>query len=138
MNPASFPNLPVRCDYTLRTEDGTDPDTGETRYRYTPIVIANPTGDGCLLTFTPPAVGDHILLTADRPAEGLDVISGLFKVYDRMWHPAGWGSTHWSHGSNSRMQTEPLWLELFVDAAPGLYVNEVDDTDGNGPGTPHP
>ena len=89
-------------------------------YRYELINIEGPHGFGRFVTAHPPAVGDLIGLWDAYAQRG-----GTFRVIERMWLHSGYGSTDWPHGSS--MSKEGPLLDIVVEAAEGLFVDEVSD-----------
>ncbi|GIL29163.1 hypothetical protein [Actinocatenispora comari] len=76
-------------------------------------------GDGALPTPYPPAVGDLIWLTDRFTGSG-----AVYRVLERQWMHAGYGSMSWRAGTAA--PAEGPMLEIVVEAAGGLFLDEVD------------
>lgn len=100
-----------RCAFYLRTQVTDDP-----TYRYERIEISSPRGDGLLPTPNPPAVGDLILLSDSFRRTG-----GMFRVIERAWLHAQFGSADWPYTS-AHAQNGPT-LEVIVEPTEGPFVN---------------
>jgi hypothetical protein len=80
---------------------------------------------GQLITDHPPAIGDLINLdgqTTDPAANDDDAavkVSGSFRVIDRRWLPASFGSTAWPYGER---QTGHEWLDVMLVPAPEFFA----------------
>jgi hypothetical protein len=79
---------------------------------------------GHLLTDHPPAIGDLINLrgsTVDPDDdENMLKFSGSFRVLDRRWSPASYGSQVWPYGER---QTGPEWLDIMVEPAAEFFAH---------------
>lgn len=111
-----------RCNFYVRTPA---PAGG---WRYEPFSIANPTGSSLPLTH-PPAIGDLIWLWDSQKQAG-----GHHRVIDRAWNHPAWGSMDWPHGDAAPRQG-PI-LDLIVEPAVGLFVDEVSEPDEDEDGEP--
>lgn len=93
----------------------------ENRYDSKALYMDGPHGQ--LLTDHPPAVGDLIDLrgtTAD-PADPENSVrfDGAYRVIDRAWRPASYGSPTWPFGER---QTGPEWLDVMVEPAAEFFA----------------
>ncbi|MER6832680.1 hypothetical protein ABT320_01600 [Streptomyces cellulosae] len=92
-------------------------------FRYDLINVSGPNGFDRFVTPHPPAVGDLISLWDAHRERG-----GVYRVVDRAWHHSSYGSTDWPYGSQAPKRG-PL-LDIVVEAAGGLFVDEVSDESG--------
>jgi hypothetical protein len=106
----------VRCNFYLRLTI-TDAPT----YRYRAILISNPESGG-ILTIHPPAIGDLIGLWDQFRKEG-----GTYRVIERCWQHAGWGSISWPYTEN-RPIVGPA-LDVIVIPFEGPFVQEAEGDD---------
>lgn len=73
-------------------------------------------GQGYLVTDHPPAIGDMICINglmadpADEDGEMVKV-AGNYRVVDRRWMPASYGSVTWPYGER---QDGPEWLDVML------------------------
>ncbi|WP_280185480.1 MULTISPECIES: hypothetical protein [Nocardia] len=105
----------ARCIFYARTSS---PETG--KYRFARVYLNGWAADGMLHTRTPPAVGDLIQLW-DRSEDGP---RGLFRVLERDWNYAMYGSPDWRHGQPA--PTRGPLLTITVEATTGLFRDEYD------------
>ena len=107
-----------RCHFAVRYP------AGEGKWRYQPISIAGPGGGYTLDTAWVPQPGDLISLwdrSGDRPQpDG----GPVFRVVDRLWSHASWGSANWPYGKNEP-QEGPM-VDIIVEPAEGPYRDETD------------
>lgn len=80
-------------------------------------------GQGYLLTDHPPIIGDLAYLSGHTPDPGDPEgpalgAGGAYRVVDRAWAPAAYGSQSWSYGER---QTEPERLDVMLEPAGGLF-----------------
>lgn len=109
-DPAQFP----QCRFYVRTQVSDDP----LLYRYEPVIVRDYEGSGASHLRHPPAIGDLIGLAGNtKPTRG------VFRVIDRSWFHADYGSASWPFG-NAEPVDGPL-LDLIVVPADGLFVNEA-------------
>jgi hypothetical protein len=106
----------ARCIFYARTPS---PEPG--KYRYARVYLDGWYGDGMLYTRTPPAVGDLIQLW-DRSEDGP---RGLFRVLERDWNHAMYGSSGWRRGQPAPTHG-PLLTITVEEAATGLFRDEYD------------
>lgn len=102
-----------RCSFYERIQVTADP-----TYRYEKIEIASSRNDGVLRTPYPPAVGDLITLY-DR----LRKAGGTYRVIERAWSHASFGSTNWPLGLKDA-HVGPM-LDVVVEPTVGPFVNEA-------------
>lgn len=107
----------AQCEFHVRTK-ATDAPT----WHYARMWLEGPTGGGYLCTEHPPAVGDTIRLY-DR----LTKSGGVFRVVERSWNHASYGSTYWPHAED-RPRVGPL-LEIVVEQAEGLFRGEAPEVE---------
>ncbi|WP_280410560.1 hypothetical protein [Nocardia asiatica] len=106
----------ARCIFYARTSS---PEPG--KYRFARVYLNGRSGDGMLHTRTPPAVGDLIQLW-DRSEDGP---RGLFRVLERDWNHAMYGSSDWRHGRLAPTRG-PLLTITVEEATSGLFRDEYD------------
>lgn len=94
-------------------------------YLFVYIDFDGPFGDGHLRTFHPPAVGDRFHGGQVNAPNGWAEM-GEFRVIDRRWSWAQYGSQNWPYGP--RPSTGPL-LELICERTEGLFAGEADVPD---------
>jgi hypothetical protein len=105
-----------RCQFAVRYP------AGDGKWRYQPVDIASPGGGAFVPMTWPPVVGDLISLW-DRgkyQPEG----GPLFRVVDRGWMHASWGSADWPYGE-SEPRTGPLVDIIVEPASQGVYRDET-------------
>lgn len=100
------------CSFYVRT-----PAEDEGMFHYDSIALANPRGDGHLLTPHPPVVGDHIHLWDVSTDSG-----GTFEVIARRWLHTSFGATDWPV-LDAVPVSGPL-MEIVVVASEGVFVNQ--------------
>lgn len=103
---------PVRCTFDVRT-----PAVGGL-FRYTHVSLDSPRFDGMLETFFPPAIGD--LITLSHLAAG---VGGAYRVVDRHWRQASYGSNLWPIGEPQ--PTVGPWLTVVVERDEDAIRNEA-------------
>lgn len=91
-------------------------------YRYEPVSIASPQGDGALRTEHAPAIGDRIHLWDSTRNSG-----GEYVVLARSWLHSSYGSTNWPYAERNP-HTGPR-LDIIVEPASGVFEDEVSDGD---------
>lgn len=110
-----------RCAFHVRTtvSDGPPP-----TYHYEQVHLSGWDHDGRLHTPHPPQVGDLIFLWDDLKKNG-----GYYRVIERSWLHAAYGSTDWPHAEMSPKKG-PL-VDIVVEPAEGIFRGEApgeDDT----------
>lgn len=103
-----------RCGFYIRTVVSTDP----LLYEYEKVALNGPQGTGNLVTSTPPAIGDLIHLWDTYKKTG-----GTFRVLERSWGHAEYGSVTWPYGEPEPKEG-PL-LHIIVEKSKGPFVNEA-------------
>jgi hypothetical protein len=103
-----------RCMFSVRYP------AGDGRWWYQRMSIASPGGAGSI-GMEPPLIGDLISLwdTHTQPEGG-----PVFRVIDRCWGHASWGSVTWPYGE-SEPQEGPL-VDIILEPAQGPYPDETD------------
>ena len=100
---------------------------GEDRWRYQTVLISSYEGGVHVAMQYPPAVGDLITLwDSDRHRRALPPLEGgpAFRVVDRMWAHAGYGSVTWPYGQ--RESSEGPLMDIIVEpAGGGAYRDET-------------
>jgi hypothetical protein len=99
---------------------------GDDTWRYEPVDVGNPGGQGFTALEYPPATGDLISLwDRSRHARGLPPLEGGpgFRVLDRSWHHSSYGSMDWPYGEQVP-RSGPL-LDIIVEPADGPYRDEA-------------
>lgn len=96
------------------------PDDGGGRWRYEPFDIPHPEGSGYVPLECPPLPGDLISLRdrAEDPER-----RGIFRVMERAWTHASWGSADFPYGQREP-SSGPL-LDIIVAPADGPYRDEA-------------
>jgi hypothetical protein len=107
---------PVRCDFVVRRP------TPDNKWRYERLYFQSYYGNTFLPLAHPPAVGDLIVLQP-QPAPAYQAGGPVFRVLERMWTHAMYGSPDWPYGDD-RPRTGPL-LDIIVEQADGLYRDEA-------------
>lgn len=100
------------CGFYARTQVSSNPD----RYTYETVNINGPRGAGRLSLRVPPVAGDLIHLPG-----------GPFRVLERAWSHAAYGSVAWPYGA-----TEPKegpMLDIIVVKDDGPFVGEAETSD---------
>jgi hypothetical protein len=105
--------LPVNCSFYIRT-----PVEGE-QFKYEPVNISSPAGNGGMTTPYPPAAGDLIQLW-----DSIKETGGVYRVLVRRWMHSSYGSANWPYGKNA--STVGPHLEVIVEAAVGPFVDEAE------------
>lgn len=104
-----------RCIFSVRYP------AGDGRWWYQRMMIANPGGGS--IPMEPPLIGDLISLWGDmrtQPEGG-----PVFRVIDRCWMHASWGSGTWPYGA-AEPSEGPL-MDIILEPAGGRpYVDETD------------
>lgn len=103
--------MDVRCVFRLRVKVADAP-----TYRYDHLDIRTPEHNGDISLIHPPLIGDLIYLPG-----------GMFRVVDRCWMHASYGSTYWPYMSPHA--TVGPRLEVVVEQAEGLYVHEAESSE---------
>lgn len=109
-----------RCLFAIRYPAG-----GGTWW-YRRVLIADPAGQGYLVTAWPPSPGDLITLwDQDLERRGLPQPDGgpCFRVVERCWGHPGWGSATWPYGA-AAPSDGPL-ADIIVEPAAGPYRDEA-------------
>ncbi len=88
------------------------------QFRYEQISLASSQMDCRLRTAHPPLPGDLIFLWDSYKKEG-----GMFRVIERAWHHAGWGSMVWPY--TEMLPTEGPGADIIVEPAEGLFRDEA-------------
>lgn len=107
---------PVQCEFHVRTP------VGDGLFRYEHVSLDSPRFDGMLETFFPPVIGDLITLS-DRQAG----VGGAYRVVDRHWRNASYGSTNWPI-----QEPQPIvgpWLTVVVERDEDAIRNEAPEED---------
>jgi hypothetical protein len=116
------PAMLARCRFWIRTRAPAAAGDPIGRLHDEPVTLGSPDGSACLITFHPPAAGDLIFLFDAVTRRG-----GLYRVFDRAWHHASYGSPAWGSVLNGLPATGP-GLDVYVeDAAPGPGETGVPD-----------
>lgn len=107
---------PPRCMFAVRVP------AGDGKFWYQRIDIASPSASVGIEMAYPPAVGDLITLWDRRgpQPEG----GPIFRVTDRLWSHASWGSANWPYGKNE--PSEGPMVDIIVEPAEGPYRDETD------------
>ena len=95
---------------------------GDGKYTYEPVHLDSADFNGRLRTAHPPLPGDLIFLWDSLKKEG-----GVFRVLERCWHHAGFGSTYWP-------VLEPLPVEgpavdIIAEATEGPFRDQAPTLD---------
>jgi hypothetical protein len=98
----------------------------DTTSHYRRIWLANPDGDGVLRTPHPPAVGDTIFLF-DRGGTETGP-RGQFRVVERGWDHASYGSTYWPVLMADPTQGPRLTVIVVADEGP--FRDQESDAEG--------
>ncbi|MCW2929990.1 MAG: hypothetical protein JWM19_952 [Actinomycetia bacterium] len=110
---------PARCNFCVRY-----PAPGG-KWTFVAIRLANWWSNGAIPLWMPPSVGDLITL---HPAHGQELEGGpVYRVVDRMWVTAVYGSGSWPLGKAAPVEG-PL-MEIIVEPAPGLYADQAPSGD---------
>jgi hypothetical protein len=92
------------------------------QWHYETLYFQSRQGNTILPLEYPPAVGDLIVLQL-QPAPAYQAGGPVFRVLERMWVHAMYGSPDWRYGEDGP-RTGPL-LDIIVEPAEGLYRDEA-------------
>lgn len=112
LHPASL----AVCRFCVRTP------AGDGQFTYEPVNLDSARFDGRLRTAHPPLPGDLIFLWDSIKREG-----GVFRVIERCWHHAGFGSTYWP--VLEQFPAEGPGVDIIVEAAEGPFRDEAPNAD---------
>ncbi len=115
--PLPHPSAVVLCRFYVRSP------AGDGQFRYESVEVGNRAGDGRLPTPHPPLPGDLVFLWDTTEKKG-----GQFRVIERAWSHASWGSVNWPHSET--MPVHGPSLDIIVEAADGLFRDEADEAAG--------
>lgn len=102
----------VRCTFYVKTA------AGDNGWHYDLIDVHSPAGAGSLPVRHPPGVGDLIWLW-DSTAKA----AGVYRVMERFWMHAQYGSMVWRMGH--ALPSQGPELTMLVEPADGLFVDQV-------------
>jgi hypothetical protein len=97
---------------------------GEGRWHYETVMIRSWEGSVHTPMDCPPAIGDLIILyDTDRPRRQLPPLKGgpVFRVVDRLWSHAMYGSVTWPYGKTE--PSEGPLLDIIVEPSEGVYAD---------------
>lgn len=100
------------CRFYIRAAAGDD------QFRYESIHCSCSRFDGRIPTPHPPLPGDLISLW-----DSLEKKGGMFRVIERSWHHASYGSVNWPYTEN--LPVEGPGMDIIVEPAEGVFRNEV-------------
>lgn len=101
----------VRCSFYVRSAVASG-------YRYDPVHLTSVNHDGMLPTCHPPLPGDLISLY-----DSLTHAGGTYRVIERAWLHAGYGSTNWP--VLEPLPIEGPMLDIIVEAADGPFRDQA-------------
>ena len=96
------------CHFYIRTP------AGDGLFNYDQVQISGSQHDAALRTTHPPLTGDLISLWDSYTQKG-----GQFRVIDRAWHHAAWGSTIWPY--TEILPTDGPRVDIIIEAAEGPF-----------------
>ena len=99
---------------------------GDGKWRYQTVLIASYERGVHVPMAYPPAPGDLITLwDSGRHRRGQPPLEGgpVFRVVDRMWSHAGYGSVTWPYGKSEPAEG-PL-VDIIVESAESVYRDET-------------
>ena len=100
------------CRFYIKTP------AGDGQFTYESVELGSSQHDGRLRTTRPPLPGDLIFLWDGLKGEG-----GQFRVIERSWRHASWGSTYWPY--IEMLPTEGPSVDVIVEADEGPFRDEA-------------